>query len=167
VDRLSIRARSDIGLKIEIRRVFYENLQVYGVRKVWRRLQREGFVYVAFIIDAFARRIVGQVGLARAGFVLDALDQALHDRRPVHRGGLVHHSDCGSQYVSIRYSNGWLRRTSSRLSGRQPVIEWPREPELRHDPTNEEENRKLSNPMTPASPASHGDYHCFKPSSAA
>ena len=39
-----------------------------------------------------------------AGFVLDALDQALHDRRPVHRGGLVHHSDRGSQYVSIRYS---------------------------------------------------------------
>jgi transposase InsO family protein len=36
--------------------------------------------------------------------VLDALDQALHDRRPVHRGGLVHHSDCGSQYASIRYS---------------------------------------------------------------
>lgn len=37
-------------------------------------------------------------------FVLDALDQALHDRRPIHRGGLVHHSDRGSQYVSIRYS---------------------------------------------------------------
>ena len=42
VDRLSTRARSDIGLKIEIRRVFNENFQVYGVRKVWRQLQREG-----------------------------------------------------------------------------------------------------------------------------
>ena len=171
VDRLSIRARSDIGLKIEIRRVFNQNFQVYGVRKVWRQLQREGFdiarctvarlmrvmglqgiirgkpirttisdktgpcplenrhffapapnmlwrsdftyvatwqgfVYVAFVIDAFARRIVGWRAsrTAHADFVLDALDQALHDRRPVHRGGLVHHSDRGSQYVSIRYS---------------------------------------------------------------
>ncbi len=173
VDRLSVRARSDIGLKIEIRRVFNENFQVYGVRKVWRQLQREGFdiarctvarlmrtmglqgiirgkpirttisdktapcpldrvnrhfcapapnmlwlsdftyvatwqgfVSVAFVIDAFARRIVGWRAsrTAHAGFVLDALDQALHDRRPVHRGGLVHHSDRGSQYVSIRYS---------------------------------------------------------------
>ena len=43
VDRLSVRARSDIGLKIEIRRVFNENFQVYGVRKVWRQLQREGY----------------------------------------------------------------------------------------------------------------------------
>ncbi|MBP2460124.1 hypothetical protein J3A65_000874 [Rhizobium sp. PvP014] len=42
-DRLSVRARSDIGLKIEIRRVFYENCEVYGVRKVWRQLLREGF----------------------------------------------------------------------------------------------------------------------------
>ena len=41
---------------------------------------------------------------AHAGFVLDALEQALHDRRPVHRGGLVHHSDRGSQYVSIKYT---------------------------------------------------------------
>ena len=42
--------------------------------------------------------------MARAGFVLDALEQALHDRRPVQRGGLVHHSDRGSQYVSIKYT---------------------------------------------------------------
>ena len=58
-----------------------------------------GFVYVAFVIDAYARRIVGwRVSrTAHAGFVLDALEQALHDRRPVHRGGLVHHSDRGSQ----------------------------------------------------------------------
>ena len=173
VDRLSARERNDIAMKVEIRRVFYENFQVYGVRKVWRQLQREGFdiarctvarlmrmmglqgiirgkpikttvsdrsgpcpldrvnrhfkapapnmlwlsdftyvatwqgfVYVAFVIDAFARRIVGWRAsrTAHAGFVLDALDQALHDRRPVKRGGLVHHSDRGSQYVSIRYS---------------------------------------------------------------
>ena len=65
-----------------------------------------GFVYVAFVIDAYARRIVGwRVSrTAHAGFVLDALEQALHDRRPVHRGGLVHHSDRGSQYVSIKYT---------------------------------------------------------------
>ncbi|TAT99712.1 IS3 family transposase [Rhizobium ruizarguesonis] len=173
VDRLSIRARRDISLKIEIRRVFEQNYRVYGVRKVWRQLKREGFdvarctvarlmrsmslqgiirgkpirttfpdrtapsprdrvnrqfkapapnrlwvsdftyvatwqgfVYVAFVIDAFARRIVGwRVSrTAHAGFVLDALEQALHDRRPVHGGGLVHHSDRGVQYVSIRYS---------------------------------------------------------------
>ena len=54
-----------------------------------------GFVYVAFVIDAYARRIVGwRVSrTAHAGFVLDALEQALHARRPVHRGGLIHYSD--------------------------------------------------------------------------
>ncbi len=173
VDRLSARGRNDIAMKVEIHRVFNENFQVYGVRKVWRQLQREGydiarctlarlmrmmglqgiirgkpvkttvsdkaapcpldrvnrqfrapapnmlwlsdftyvatwqgFVYVAFVIDAFARRIVGWRAsrTAQAGFVLDALDQALHDRRPVHRGGFIHHSDRGVQYVSIKYS---------------------------------------------------------------
>ncbi|WP_421405591.1 IS3 family transposase [Agrobacterium fabrum] len=172
-ERLSVRARSDIGLKIKIRRLFNENFQVYGVRKVWRQLQREGyaiarctvarlmrsmslqgiirgkpvrttfsdkaapspldrvnrqfkapapnrlwvsdftyvatwqgFVYVAFVIDVFARRIVGWRAsrTAHASFVLDALEQALHDRRPPHGGGPVHHSDRGVQYVSIRYS---------------------------------------------------------------
>jgi putative transposase len=65
-----------------------------------------GFVYVAFVIDAFARRIVGwRVSrTAHAGFVLDALEQALHERRPCAGHGLVHHSDRGSQYVSIKYS---------------------------------------------------------------
>jgi putative transposase len=65
-----------------------------------------GFVYVAFVIDAYARRIVGwRVSrTAHASFVLDALEQALYERQPVHRGGLVHHSDRGSQYVSIRYT---------------------------------------------------------------
>jgi putative transposase len=170
-EKLSRRARRDLVLKPEIARVFAENFEVYGVRKVWRQLGREGisvarctverlmrsmglqgvvrgkpvrttisdkaapcpqdhvnrqfhapapnvlwlsdftyvatwsgFVYVAFIIDAFARRIVGwRVSrTAHASFVLDALEQALHERRPVHRGGLVHHSDRGSQYVSIK-----------------------------------------------------------------
>src|SRR5271154_5071884 len=168
--KLSARAKQDAIRKIKIRRVFAENFDVYGVRKVWRQLRREGediarcaverlmrsmglqgvirgkpvkttisdkaapcpldhvnrqfraprpnalwvsdftyvatwtgFVYVAFVIDAYARRIVGWRAsrTAHASFVLDALEQALHDRRPVHRGGLVHHSDRGSQYVSI------------------------------------------------------------------
>jgi putative transposase len=172
-DKLPARARRDAVLKVEIARVFEENFQVYGVRKVWRQLKREGqevarctverlmqtmglqgvirgkpvrttisnkaapcpldhvnrqfqaprpnalwvsdftyvatwagFVYVAFVIDTFARRIVGwRVSrTAHASFVLDALEQALHDRRPLHRGGLVHHSDRGSQYVSIKYT---------------------------------------------------------------
>jgi putative transposase len=65
----------------------------------------QGFVYVAFVIDAFARRIVGWHAsrTAQAGFVLDALEQALHDRRPVHCD-LVHHSDRRSQYLSIKYA---------------------------------------------------------------
>jgi putative transposase len=65
-----------------------------------------GFVYVAFVIDAFARRIVGwRVSRsAHAGFVLDALEQAVHARRPVRGGGLVHHSDRGVQHVSIKYT---------------------------------------------------------------
>jgi putative transposase len=164
--KLSARARQDAALKIEVRRVFDQNFSVYGVRKVWRQLKREGFdvarctvsrlmrdmglrgvirgksvrttisdtaapcpldhvnrqfkasrpnvlwlsdftyvatwtgfIYVAFVIDAYARRIVGWRAsrTAHAGFVLDALEQALHDRRPVHRGGLVHHSDRGAQ----------------------------------------------------------------------
>lgn len=171
--RLSARAQRDVALKPEIARVFVENFAVYGVRKVWRQMQREGFgiarctverlmrdmglagvirgkpvrttisdkaapcpldhvnrqfhapapnmlwvsdftyvstwsgfVYVAFVIDVYARYIVGwRVSrTAHASFVLDALEQALHDRRPAHRGGLIHHSDRGSQYVSIKYT---------------------------------------------------------------
>ncbi len=66
-----------------------------------------GFVYAAFVIDVFARRIVGwrvSSRSARADFVLDALEQALHERRPFAGSGLVCHSDRGSQYVSIRYT---------------------------------------------------------------
>ena len=61
---------------------------------------------MAFVIDAYARRIVGwRVSrTAHANFVLDALEQALHERRPTRSTGLVHHSDRGSQYVSIRYT---------------------------------------------------------------
>ena len=66
----------------------------------------QGFAYVAFIIDAFARRIVGwRVSRsAKTDFVLDALEQALYDRRPVQQNGLIHHSDRGVQYVFIRYT---------------------------------------------------------------
>jgi transposase InsO family protein len=171
-DRLPERAKRDAKLSVHIRRVFAENFSVYGVRKVWRQLKREGvavarctvarlmramglqgvvrgkrmkttisdravpcpldkvnrqfaadrpnklwvsdftyvatwsgFVYVAFVIDVYARRIVGWRAsrTASAGFVLDALEQALHARRPLD-GGLVHHSDRGVQYVSIKYS---------------------------------------------------------------
>jgi transposase InsO family protein len=171
--RLSARARRDAELRGEIERVFDDNLRVYGVRKVWRQMHREGFdvarctvarlmksmgiegiirgkpvkttipdkaapcpldhvnrqfrvpapnrlwvsdftyvatwqgfVYVAFVIDAFARRIVGwRVSrTAHAGFVLDALEQAVHQRRPAKGTGLVHHSDRGSQYLSIKYT---------------------------------------------------------------
>ena len=170
-DRRSGRAKRDDRLRPEIQRVFNDNFKVYGVRKVWRQMLREGFdvarctvarlmkdmglegvirgkkpkttipdksrscpldkvnrqfrapapnrlwvsdftfvatwqgfVHVAFVIDAFARRIVGwRVSrTAHAGFVLDALEQAVHDRRP--DAGLVHHSDRGSQYLSIKYT---------------------------------------------------------------
>ena len=66
----------------------------------------QGFVYVAFVIDVFARHIVGwRVSSSmQADFVLDALEQALFARQGQREGELVHHSDRGSQYVSIRYS---------------------------------------------------------------
>lgn len=66
----------------------------------------QGFVYVAFVIDVFARRIVGwRVSRSmRADFVLEALEQALYARQPERDTRLIHHSDRGSQYVSIRYT---------------------------------------------------------------
>jgi transposase InsO family protein len=66
----------------------------------------QGWLYVAFVIDVFARRIVGwRVSSSMTtDFVLDALEQALYARRPDNDGTLIHHSDRGSQYVSIRYS---------------------------------------------------------------
>ncbi|WP_416232310.1 IS3 family transposase [Escherichia coli] len=168
-DKRSARAQRDDWLKKEIQRVYDENHKVYGVRKVWRQLLREGirvarctvarlmavmglagvlrgkkvrttisrkavaagdrvnrqfvaerpdqlwvadftyvstwrgFVYVAFIIDVFAGYIVGwRVSSSmETTFLLDALEQALWARRP---SGTVHHSDKGSQYVSLAYT---------------------------------------------------------------
>ena len=66
----------------------------------------QGWLYVAFVIDVFARRIVGWRVSPRmhTEFVLDALEQAVYDRQPERTDALVHHSDRGSQYVSIRYT---------------------------------------------------------------
>ena len=169
--RLPERARRDSVLCEEIERVWNENRRIYGARKVWRQLQREGievarctverlmrrlgiagavrgrkhrttipaevaarpadlvqrdftatrpnqlwvadltyvatwtgFVYVAFIIDVFSRMIVGwRVSRSlRSDLALDALEQALYARPDIER--LVHHSDRGVQYLSIRYT---------------------------------------------------------------
>ena len=171
--RRCARAIRDEVLIPQIERVWNGNMQVYGAKKVWRQLAREGttvarctverlmrrqglrgvmrgkvvrttisdsraqcpldrvnrqfcaqrpnqlwvsdftyvstwqgWLYVAFVIDVFARRIVGwRVSTSmRADFVLDALEQALYDRQPERDQSLIHHSDRGSQYVSIRYS---------------------------------------------------------------
>ena len=69
----------------------------------------QGWLYVAFVIDVYARRIVGwRVSRSmHTDFVLDALEQALYARQPERDGALIHHSDRGSQYVCIRYSE-WL-----------------------------------------------------------
>ncbi|TWG40674.1 transposase InsO family protein [Acidovorax delafieldii] len=66
----------------------------------------QGWLYVAFVIDVYARRIAGwRVSRSmHTDFVLDALEQALYDRQPERDGALTHHSDRGSQYVSIRYT---------------------------------------------------------------
>ena len=66
----------------------------------------QGWLYVAFVVDVFARRIVGwRVSSSMStDFVLDALEQALYARQPGAQEALIHHSDRGSQYVSIRYS---------------------------------------------------------------
>jgi len=172
--RRSARARRDDELRAAIQRVWDDNQQVYGPRKVWRQLRREGvrvarctverlmremglrgavrgrawkittqsdpaaarpadlverrfvatrpnqlwvadftyvatwsgFVYVAFVIDVFARRIVGwRVSASlRTDFVLDALEQAIYERRGAGVEDLVHHSDRGTQYLSMRYT---------------------------------------------------------------
>lgn len=172
-ERRPLRAQRDDILSAHVQRIWQENFRVYGVRKVWRQLRREGvvaarctverlmrrlglqgvvrgkpikttasdktkpcpldrvnrqfraerpnalwvsdftyvstwqgFVYVAFVIDVFARRIVGWrvSSSARTDFVLDALEQALFARRSISQGGLIHHSDRGVQYVSMRYT---------------------------------------------------------------
>jgi putative transposase len=171
--RLPARARRDQELREEIGRVFRENFSVYGVRKIWRQLQREsipaarctvarlmrqmglagairgrkfkttksnerdvrpadlvsrsfradrpnrlwvadltyvatwcGFVYVAFVIDVFSRRVVGWrvSNSLRTDLALDALEQAIHARSGEEIDGLIHHSDRGVQYLSIRYT---------------------------------------------------------------
>ena len=170
-DRVSDRSKRDAALRPEIQRVWDENFQVYGARKVWRQLNREeipvarctverlmqdlglsgvvrgrkvkttisddtaarpsdlvcreftasrpnqlwvsdltyvatwqGFVYVAFVIDVFSRMIVGwrATRSLRTDLALDALEQALWARPDTH--SLVHHSDRGVQYLSIRYT---------------------------------------------------------------
>ena len=171
--RRCARAHRDEALMPQIERVWQANMQVYGAKKVWRQLAREGttvarctverlmrarglrgvrrgkvlrttisnpkavcpldkvnrqfraerpnqlwvsdftyvstwqgWLYVAFVIDVFARRIVGwRVSSSmQTDFVLDALEQALYARQPERDCSLIHHSDRGSQYVSIRYS---------------------------------------------------------------
>ena len=173
-NRRSTRAQRDDELRAIIRRIWTEHFQVYGPRKVWRQMRREGlrvarcrvrrlmramglagavrgrawvtttqsqmdaqrpadlverhftatrpnqlwvsdftyvatwrgFVYVAFVIDVFARRIVGWRASAslRTDLALDALEQAIYDRCDADTGDLVHHSDRGTQYLSIRYT---------------------------------------------------------------
>lgn len=170
----SPRVQRDARLRGEIRRVWEANFQVYGARKVWKQLHREGiavarctvarlmremglrgairgrrfkvttvpagagerpldlverdfrasrpnqlwvsdltyvatwrgFVYVAFVIDVFARRIVGwRVSSSlRSDLALDALEQAICERQDETTDALVHHSDRGVQYLSIRYT---------------------------------------------------------------
>jgi putative transposase len=171
--RRSARARRDDEIKAQITRVHAASFGLYGTRKVWHQLRREGtkvakctierlmqamrlagvrrgkktittvsnpkapcpldkvnrefrvsrpnalwvvdftyvhtwagFVYVAFVIDAFARRIVGwKVSTApTANFVLDALEQAIHARTPGPEDGLIHHSDRGVQYLAMNYT---------------------------------------------------------------
>jgi transposase InsO family protein len=168
---LPARAKRDAELKALIKRVWDENFQVYGPRKVWKQLKREktkaarctierlmrqmglqgvirgrlfkttipdgealrppdlvdrdfsatrpnelwvadltyvatwrGFVYVAFVIDVFSRMIVGWrvSNSLRTDLALDALEQAIYSRSDTK--GLVHHSDRGGQYLSIRYT---------------------------------------------------------------
>jgi transposase InsO family protein len=173
-ERRSARAKRDGQLCVAIDRVWNENFQVYGVRKVWEQLKREGlvvarctvarlmaqlglvgtvrgrafktttvpaeaaarpldlvdrnfsvaapnrlwvsdltyvatwrgFMYVAFVIDAFSRRIVGwRVSSSlRSDLALDALEQAICERHDAAEEGLIHHSDRGVQYLSIRYT---------------------------------------------------------------
>jgi len=170
-ERVPQRVKRDQALSSEVRRIWEENFQVYGARKIWRQLNREGipvarctvewlmraqglrgvvrgrrcrttigdesadrpldlvkrqfiatrpnqlwvaditfvatwagFVYVAFVVDVYARMIVGwRVSRSlKTELVLDALEQALWSRRDTE--GLVHHSDRGCQYLSVRYT---------------------------------------------------------------
>lgn len=77
----------------------------------------QGWLYVAFVIDVFARRIVGwRVSRSMTtDFVLDALEQALYARSRKHEQGLIHHSDCGVQCVRFVIQKGWQKRKYSHL----------------------------------------------------
>ena len=88
-----------------------------------------GFVFVAFVIDVFARRIVGWRATTSLStdIALDALEQALHDRRTDEP--LIHHSDRGSQYLAIRYTERLAEAASSRRSeavATRTTTPWPR-----------------------------------------
>ena len=91
----------------------------------------QGWLYVAFVIDVYARRIVGwRVSSSmHTQFVLDALEQALYARQPERNGALIHHSDRGSQYVSIRYSERLAEagiESSVGSNGTATTTPWPR-----------------------------------------
>jgi putative transposase len=88
-------------------------------------------VYVAFVIDVFSRRIVGWRASTslRTDLAVDALEQALYDRPIIQTGPLVHHSDRGVQYLSIRYTERLARRASSRrwaARGTRTTTRWRR-----------------------------------------
>ncbi len=103
---LPARARRDASLLPQVQRFKADRPNELWVADFTYVSTWQGFVYVAFVIDVFARRIVGwRVSSSmQTDFVLDALEQALYARRAEREGELVHHSDRGSQYVSIRYS---------------------------------------------------------------
>ena len=172
-ERASRRAKSDAAMSLRIDGAWEDNRKLYGARKIWHVLRRDGqdvarctverlmralgirgvvrgkrvvttnpdtslpcpddkvnrifkadrpnklwvsdftyvptwsgTVYVAFVIDVFARRIVGwRVSTSMTTkFVLDALDQAIWQRKTLDNKSLVHHSDRGSQYLSIKYT---------------------------------------------------------------
>jgi len=120
-------AQRDEPLTVNIQRVWQENHGVYGADKVWRQLSDftyvstwQGWLYVAFVINVYARRIVGwRVSTCMTtDFVLDALEQALHARQPGRKGALIHHSDRGEQCVNPLQRA--LVRSGRRALGRQP-----------------------------------------------
>ena len=87
-----------------VRQFFAVRLNQLWVADITYVATWSGFVYVAFVIDVFSRYIVGwRVSLSlQTDLVLAALEQALWSRK--HKKGLIHHSDHGNQYLSIRYS---------------------------------------------------------------
>src|SRR5438067_2277280 len=110
IGRLVVFRGSDDGSRMsrEAHVRFCEGLRVKFPRPTHPYVSTwQGFVYVAFVIDVFARRIVGWrvSNSMQTDFVLDALEQAIYDRCGQTTSGLVHHSDRGTQYLSMRYTN--------------------------------------------------------------